>query len=153
MHVRTPHVATPQAELKHFHFQTKFLWPFVAIVTNNPPPPPEVREFVVRVVINVVQGRAQNIRSGWKSILAVFSVVATDDDTALVALAFKAVQSLLQVSRGSAPRTALRVAVAVAYSVSCGSGRFVASWMVLCGCSLVVTILTCTHFVHREMHG
>jgi hypothetical protein len=91
-----------QAELKHFHFQTKFLWPFVAIVTNNPPPPPEVREFVVRVVINVVQGRAQNIRSGWKSILAVFSVVATDEDTSLVGLAFKAVNSLLQVCTGGA---------------------------------------------------
>ena len=86
-----------QAELKHFHFQTKFLWPFVAIVTTTPAPPPEVREFVVRVVTNVIQGRAQNIRSGWKSILAVFSVIATDDDTALVALAFNALNSLLQV--------------------------------------------------------
>ncbi len=74
----------------------------MAIVTNSPPPPPEVREFVVRVVTNVVQGRANNIRSGWKSILAVFSVVATDDDTALVALAFKAVNGLLQVCRAGA---------------------------------------------------
>ncbi len=87
-----------QAELKHFHFQTSFLWPFVAIVTaTSPPPPPEVREFVVRIVTNVVQARAKNIRSGWKSILAVYSIVATDDDASLVALAFSTIHSLLQV--------------------------------------------------------
>ncbi len=88
-----------QAELRHFHFQTKFLWPFVAIVTTTPPPPPEVRELVVVVTTNVIKARAHNIRSGWKSILAVYSVMATDEDTTLVSLAFDTLHSLIKVRK------------------------------------------------------
>lgn len=86
----------PQAELKNFHFQTKFLWPFVSIVSSNPPPPSEIRELVIHVVTNIVRARAHNIRSGWKSVLAVFSVSATDEDPTLVSLAFDTLHTLVQ---------------------------------------------------------
>ena len=89
-----------QAELKHFHFQTKFLWPFVAIVTTSPPPPLEIRELVVHVTTNVIKARAHNIRSGWKSMLAVYSVIATDEDPTLVSLAFDTLHSLVKVGNG-----------------------------------------------------
>ncbi len=89
--------AASQAELKHFHFQTKFLWPFVAIVTASPAPPSDVREFVVHVVTNVVMARSRNIRSGWKSILAVYAVIASTDDASLVSLAFDTLNGLLKV--------------------------------------------------------
>jgi hypothetical protein len=85
-----------QEELRNFHFQTKFLWPFVAIVSSNPPPPLEIRELVIHVVTNIVKARAHNIRSGWKSVLAVFSVVATDDEPTLVSLAYDTLHSLVQ---------------------------------------------------------
>ena len=86
-----------QAELKNFHFQTKFLWPLVAIVSSTPPAPAEIRELVIHVTTNIVRARAHNIRSGWKSVLAVFSVIATDEDPTLVSLAFDTLHSLVEV--------------------------------------------------------
>merc|ERR1719478_499086 len=55
-------------ELTHFHFQVEFLRPFEVVMTT-PGVSAELKELIVSILANMVQGRAANIKSGWKIVL------------------------------------------------------------------------------------
>src|SRR3546814_1730076 len=58
----------------------------------------EIKELVLRCLDNMILARAANIRSGWKSIFAVYSIAAADENRTIAQLAFDTVQRLLQQS-------------------------------------------------------
>jgi hypothetical protein len=49
---------------------------------------PTIRDMVVRCIAQMVNSQAHNIRSGWKNIFSVFHLAASDQDEAIVELAF-----------------------------------------------------------------
>ena len=85
-----------KGDLKHFQFQPKFLAPFVAILNARPPAAPVVRELVLTVFANILRSRADNLSSGWSTLLAVHSAAAGDTDEALVSTAFAAMHVVMQ---------------------------------------------------------
>eukprot|EP01117_Protostelium_nocturnum_P012512 TRINITY_DN4612_c0_g1_i4.p1 TRINITY_DN4612_c0_g1~~TRINITY_DN4612_c0_g1_i4.p1 ORF type:complete len:1640 (+),score=303.31 TRINITY_DN4612_c0_g1_i4:223-5142(+) len=81
-------------ELANYHFQKEFLKPFELIMANQSDV--KIRDMVIRCLSNMVLAKAQNIKSGWKSIFVVFTVAATDHDETIVRLAFDMVQEINQ---------------------------------------------------------
>lgn len=65
-------------ELAHFTYQKEFLRPFELIIHNNPSV--QIRELVIRCLTQMIQSRATNIKSGWKTLLLVFATAASDTD-------------------------------------------------------------------------
>ncbi len=63
-------------ELANFQFQKDFIRPFELLMISNPHP--QQRELIVRCLAQMVQARAANIKSGWRSLFAVFAVAAYD---------------------------------------------------------------------------
>jgi Sec7-like guanine-nucleotide exchange factor len=93
-------------ELRAFHFQTKFLQPFLSLMeagngsgatvgTGPAGPSSEVRELILHVCTNLIHARAHNIRSGWRTFLGVYAAAASDPDELLVSLAFGTVHEIL----------------------------------------------------------
>ena len=60
-----------KGELSYFQFQKDFLAPFLHTITNNPAQ--EVKELVIRCIIQMIQARSSNIRSGWGVVLRVLA--------------------------------------------------------------------------------
>lgn len=83
-----------KGELGGFHFQKDFLKPFEYIMSHNKNV--AIRDMVVRCLAQMVQSKARNIRSGWKNIFYVFSLAAGDEDEAIVSLAFRTAQCILE---------------------------------------------------------
>ncbi|KAJ2931574.1 hypothetical protein H1R20_g5418, partial [Candolleomyces eurysporus] len=54
-------------ELAHFMFQKDFLKPFEYTMIHNPNP--DIRDMVLQCLHQMIQARAQNLRSGWRTIL------------------------------------------------------------------------------------
>ncbi len=75
-----------KGELQNFHFQKDFLRPFEFIMKNNKSG--QIRDMVVRCIAQMVQSRAQNIKSGWKNIFATYALAASDNDEAIVSMSF-----------------------------------------------------------------
>eukprot|EP00127_Corallochytrium_limacisporum_P003541 Clim_evm24s150 gene=Clim_evmTU24s150 len=75
-----------KVELPNFRFQKDFLRPFEFIMNHNKKP--EIRDMIVRCMAQMVQARAQNIRSGWKNIFFVFSLASEDHKNHIGELAF-----------------------------------------------------------------
>ena len=48
-----------------------------------------IRDMVVRCVAQMVNAKANQIKSGWKNIFSVFHLAASDHDAAIVELAFQ----------------------------------------------------------------
>ena len=84
-----------QGELKHFHFQPKFLAPFLAILNARPPAAPMVRELVLSVFGNILRSRADSLSSGWSTLLLVHSAAAGDREEVLVSAAFDAMHVVM----------------------------------------------------------
>lgn len=63
-------------ELPGFKFQKDFLKPFEHILSNATQVP--VKDMVLRCLIQMIQARGENIRSGWKTMLGVFTVAARE---------------------------------------------------------------------------
>ena len=63
-------------ELPHFKFQKDFLKPFEHIINNASSVP--VKDMVLRCLIQMIQARGENIRSGWKTMFGVFTVAARE---------------------------------------------------------------------------
>ncbi|KAJ1509470.1 guanine nucleotide exchange protein for ADP-robosylation factor [Coelomomyces lativittatus] len=61
-------------ELSNFRFQREFLRPFEHTVSHHSSA--QVRDFVIRCLQQMVQARSGVLRSGWKTILSVFTIVA-----------------------------------------------------------------------------
>ncbi|KAH0816150.1 hypothetical protein GEV33_006641 [Tenebrio molitor] len=76
-----------KGEFPNFRFQKDFLRPFEHIMKKNVSP--TIRDMVVRCVAQMVNSQASNIRSGWKNIFSVFHLAASDQEEAIVELAFQ----------------------------------------------------------------
>jgi len=73
-------------ELPGFKFQKDFLKPFEYVMANNPTV--TVKDMVLRCLIQMIQARGDNIRSGWKTMFGVFTVAAAEQYEAIVNIAF-----------------------------------------------------------------
>ncbi|KAF2122273.1 hypothetical protein BDV96DRAFT_482874 [Lophiotrema nucula] len=74
-------------ELPGFKFQKDFLKPFEHIISNTSVVP--VKDMVLRCLIQMIQARGENIRSGWKTMFGVFTVAAKEPYEGIVNLAFE----------------------------------------------------------------
>lgn len=63
-------------ELPGFKFQKDFLKPFEHVMANSSVL--TVKDMVLRCLIQMIQARGQNIRSGWKTMFGVFTVAARE---------------------------------------------------------------------------
>ena len=63
-------------ELPGFKFQKDFLKPFEHVMANSSAV--TVKDMVLRCLIQMIQARGENIRSGWKTMFGVFTVAARE---------------------------------------------------------------------------
>jgi SEC7 domain proteins len=63
-------------ELPGFKFQKDFLKPFEHVMSNSNTV--TVKDMVLRCLIQMIQARGDNIRSGWKTMFGVFTVAARE---------------------------------------------------------------------------
>ena len=63
-------------ELPGFKFQKDFLKPFEHVIANSSAV--TVKDMVLRCLIQMIQARGKNIRSGWKTMFGVFTVAARE---------------------------------------------------------------------------
>ena len=73
-------------ELPGFKFQKDFLKPFEHVMANSSAV--TVKDMVLRCLIQMIQARGENIRSGWKTMFGVFTVAAREPYEAIVNLAY-----------------------------------------------------------------
>ncbi|KAL9057476.1 MAG: hypothetical protein Q9162_002313 [Coniocarpon cinnabarinum] len=73
-------------ELPGFKFQKDFLKPFEHIIGNTATV--QVKEIVLHSLIQMIQARGENIRSGWRTIFGVFTVAAREPFEGVVSLAY-----------------------------------------------------------------
>jgi brefeldin A-inhibited guanine nucleotide-exchange protein len=73
-------------ELPGFKFQKDFLKPFEHVMANSTVV--TVKDMVLRCLIQMIQARGDNIRSGWKTIFGVFTVAAGEQYELIVNIAF-----------------------------------------------------------------
>ncbi|KAL9100117.1 MAG: hypothetical protein Q9163_004469 [Psora crenata] len=73
-------------ELPGFKFQKDFLKPFEHVMANSSAL--TVKDMVLRCLIQMIQARGENIRSGWKTMFGVFTVAAREPYEAIVNLAY-----------------------------------------------------------------
>ena len=69
-------------ELPGFKFQKDFLKPFEHVIANSTVV--TVKDMVLRCLIQMIQARGDNIRSGWKTMFGVFTVAAKEPYGALL---------------------------------------------------------------------
>lgn len=63
-------------ELPGFQFQKDFLKPFEHVMANSTTA--SVKDMILRCLIQMIQARGDNIRSGWKTMFGVFTVAARE---------------------------------------------------------------------------
>lgn len=73
-------------ELPGFKFQKDFLKPFEHVVANSNVV--AVKDMALRCLIQMIQARGQNIRSGWRTMFGVFTVAAREPYESIVSIAF-----------------------------------------------------------------
>ena len=73
-------------ELPGFKFQKDFLKPFEHVLANSNVI--TVKDMVLRCLIQMIQAKGDNIRSGWKTMFGVFAVAAKENNAGIVDLAF-----------------------------------------------------------------
>ena len=73
-------------ELPGFKFQKDFLKPFEHVSANSNVI--TVKDMVLRCLIQMIQAKGDNIRSGWKTMFGVFAVAAKESNAGIVDLAF-----------------------------------------------------------------
>ncbi|KAI8626588.1 Sec7-domain-containing protein [Xylariaceae sp. FL1651] len=74
-------------ELPGFKFQKDFLKPFEHVMANSTNL--TVKDMALRCLIQMIQARGENIRSGWRTMFGVFTVAARDPNEVIVNLAFE----------------------------------------------------------------
>ncbi|KAI9230359.1 MAG: Sec7-domain-containing protein [Piptocephalis tieghemiana] len=81
-------------ELEHFRFQREFLRPFQFILVHNRSI--AIKDMVLRCVGQLITAGSSegNIRSGWRTALAVYGEAAKETHEAIVLMAFDAVRSI-----------------------------------------------------------
>ncbi|CAL9120978.1 unnamed protein product [Musa textilis] len=81
-------------ELANYNFQNEFLRPFVVVMQKSVSS--EIRELIVRCVSQMVLGRVNHVKSGWKSVFTVFTVAAADERKSIVLLAFGTMEKIVR---------------------------------------------------------
>ncbi|KAN0067536.1 hypothetical protein V8E54_014405 [Elaphomyces granulatus] len=79
-------------ELPGFKFQKDFLKPFEHIMANSNTV--TVKDMVLRCLIQMIQARGHNIRSGWKAMFGVFTIAAREPYEGIVNMAFEHVTQI-----------------------------------------------------------
>ncbi|KAG5518078.1 hypothetical protein PMAC_003264 [Pneumocystis sp. 'macacae'] len=79
-------------ELSYFKFQKDFLKPFQYILVNNPIE--KVKEMVLICLQQMIQARANDIRSGWRTMFTVFQFAAREEYENIVNFSFNIVKQL-----------------------------------------------------------
>ncbi|ORY59762.1 uncharacterized protein BCR38DRAFT_488781 [Pseudomassariella vexata] len=74
-------------ELPGFKFQKDFLKPFEHVMANSSNV--TVKDMALRCLIQMIQARGENIRSGWRTMFGVFTVAARDPHETIVTLAYE----------------------------------------------------------------
>ena len=80
-------------ELSNFNFQRLFLKPFEVIFSKTESV--ETKELILRCLDIMIRACAANIRSGWRSIFAVFEVAASHDKYDISSIAFEITEKLM----------------------------------------------------------
>ncbi|XP_064973718.1 brefeldin A-inhibited guanine nucleotide-exchange protein 1-like [Musa acuminata AAA Group] len=81
-------------ELANYNFQNEFLRPFVVVMQKSVSS--EIRELIVRCVSQMVLGRVNHVKSGWKSVFTVFTIAAADERKSIVLLAFGTMEKIVR---------------------------------------------------------
>lgn len=74
-------------ELPGFKFQKDFLKPFEHVMSNSSNL--RVKELVLSCLIQMIQARGENIRSGWRTMFGIFTVAARDPNETIVNMAYE----------------------------------------------------------------
>lgn len=85
-------------ELPGFQFQKDFLKPFKHVMENSSVV--TVKDMALRCLIQMIQARGENIRSGWRTMFGVFTVAAREQYESIVNLAFDNVNQIYQTRFG-----------------------------------------------------
>ncbi|KAK3688643.1 hypothetical protein B0T22DRAFT_160257 [Podospora appendiculata] len=85
-------------ELPGFKFQKDFLKPFEHVMSNSNDI--TVKELTLRCLIQMIQARGENIRSGWRTMFGVFTVAARDPHESIVSLAYENVTQVYKTRFG-----------------------------------------------------
>ncbi|KAK9770886.1 putative SEC7 domain-containing protein [Seiridium cardinale] len=85
-------------ELPGFKFQKDFLKPFEHVISNSNNV--TVKDMALRCLIQMIQARGENIRSGWRTMFGVFTVAARDPHESIVTLAFENVSLIYRTRFG-----------------------------------------------------
>jgi brefeldin A-inhibited guanine nucleotide-exchange protein len=83
-----------KVELANFNFQRKFLKPFEIILGKTQSF--QIKDLVIRCLDIMIQACAINIRSGWRSIFAIFEIAAASEKYEVSALAFEVTERLIK---------------------------------------------------------
>ncbi|EJF62771.1 Sec7-domain-containing protein [Dichomitus squalens LYAD-421 SS1] len=79
-------------ELPHFKFQKDFLRPFEYTMIHNSNP--DIRDMVLQCLQQMIQARVHNLRSGWRTMFAVFSAASKAATERIASSAFEIVTRL-----------------------------------------------------------
>ncbi|TLD03168.1 uncharacterized protein PgNI_12398 [Pyricularia grisea] len=85
-------------ELPGFKFQKDFLKPFEHVMSNSNNI--RVKDMVLRCLIQMIQARGENIRSGWRTMFGVFTVAARDPSESIVSMAYENVSHVYKTRFG-----------------------------------------------------
>ncbi|KAG4431392.1 hypothetical protein IFR05_013121 [Cadophora sp. M221] len=85
-------------ELPGFKFQKDFLKPFEHVMANSSVV--TVKDMALRCLIQMIQARGSNIRSGWRTMFGVFTVAAREPYESIVNLAFENVNQVYKTHFG-----------------------------------------------------
>jgi brefeldin A-inhibited guanine nucleotide-exchange protein len=85
-------------ELPGFKFQKDFLKPFEHVMSNSNVV--AVKDMALRCLIQMIQARGENIRSGWRTMFGVFTVAAREPYESIVNLAFENVNQVYKTRFG-----------------------------------------------------
>lgn len=85
-------------ELAGFKFQKDFLKPFEHVMSNSNNI--SVKDMVLRCLIQMIQAKGENIRSGWRTMFGVFTVAAREPYESIVNLAYENVTLVYQTRFG-----------------------------------------------------
>lgn len=80
-------------ELTNFNFQRLFLKPFEVIMNRTKAT--EIKELILRCLGIMIQACAPNIRSGWRSIFAIFEIAASHEKFEISNIAFDITERLM----------------------------------------------------------
>ncbi|KAI6247943.1 hypothetical protein HI914_03819 [Erysiphe necator] len=85
-------------ELPGFKFQKDFLKPFEHVMLNSTVV--TVKDMALRCLIQMIQARGENIRSGWRTMFGVFTIAAKEPYESIVSLAFENVNQIYKTHFG-----------------------------------------------------